>query len=272
MAKIYHYTSIKTLALILENKKIRFNRLDYVDDVEESCYSSGSFNTQLGHYVFVSCWTRNSEENLALWNMYTNYKGVRIGIDEDLFITTEQGLRKDFFTLPKDIKDCESIIGQNKIELYPIQYVKNPEDEIKSAISSININDNESGIHILLNKIGVFKRIHWSIQQESRFKIVVAPSTDEKIKIPLNQNLLYSLFETIITSQRKFLVDMLNNKPIKTTFIDIPFNAEKLNSLEIVIGPQSTEGEKLIVKKLLQDYPEATISSSIFSGKIRKKN
>ena len=94
----------------------------------------------------------------------------------------------------------------------------------------------------------------------------------KKIKIPLNQNLLYSLFETILTSQRKFLVDMLNNKPIKTTFIDIPFNAEKLNSLEIVIGPQATEGEKLIVKKLLQDYPEATISSSIFSGKIRKEN
>ena len=32
MAKIYHYTSIETLALILKYKTIRFNRLDQVDD------------------------------------------------------------------------------------------------------------------------------------------------------------------------------------------------------------------------------------------------
>ncbi len=34
--KVYHYTSIETLALILKNKSIRFNRLDCVDDLEES--------------------------------------------------------------------------------------------------------------------------------------------------------------------------------------------------------------------------------------------
>lgn len=34
--KIYHYTSIETLALIIKNKTIRFNRLDFVDDCEES--------------------------------------------------------------------------------------------------------------------------------------------------------------------------------------------------------------------------------------------
>lgn len=36
MAKIYHYTSIENLALILKNKSIRFNRLDHVDDKEEA--------------------------------------------------------------------------------------------------------------------------------------------------------------------------------------------------------------------------------------------
>ena len=34
--RIYHYTSIETLALILDSQKIRFNRLDRVDDLEES--------------------------------------------------------------------------------------------------------------------------------------------------------------------------------------------------------------------------------------------
>lgn len=79
--KIYHYTSIETLALILHSKKIRFNRLDRVDDVEESCYGSGPTNARLGMYSFVSCWTKDVMENLSLWKMYTGYKGVRIGID-----------------------------------------------------------------------------------------------------------------------------------------------------------------------------------------------
>ena len=39
--KLYHYTSLATLALILKNRTIMFNRLDRVDDVEE-----GTINTQ----------------------------------------------------------------------------------------------------------------------------------------------------------------------------------------------------------------------------------
>ena len=33
--RIYHYTNLESLALILKNKTIRFNRLDKVDDLEE---------------------------------------------------------------------------------------------------------------------------------------------------------------------------------------------------------------------------------------------
>lgn len=32
--KIYHYTNIEALALILKNQTIRFNRLDKVDDID----------------------------------------------------------------------------------------------------------------------------------------------------------------------------------------------------------------------------------------------
>ena len=38
--KLYHYTSIETLALILKNGTIKFNRLDTVDDLEEAGYTS----------------------------------------------------------------------------------------------------------------------------------------------------------------------------------------------------------------------------------------
>ena len=34
--KIYHYTTIETLALILESKSIKFSRLDMLDNKTES--------------------------------------------------------------------------------------------------------------------------------------------------------------------------------------------------------------------------------------------
>ena len=62
--KIYHYTSIETLALIVQNKTIRFNRLDFVDDCEESLYGSGPTNIKLGQYTFVSCWTKDCKHSI----------------------------------------------------------------------------------------------------------------------------------------------------------------------------------------------------------------
>ena len=49
---IHHYTNIEVLSLILKNRTLRFNRLDRVDDPEESNFISNGVN--LGPYTFVS--------------------------------------------------------------------------------------------------------------------------------------------------------------------------------------------------------------------------
>ena len=80
---LYHYTSIDTLGLILQHKKIRFNRLDKVDDLQES--ESADLG-RLGRLFFVSCWSDSSEENIPLWSMYTpNMSGVRIKLPAKMF-------------------------------------------------------------------------------------------------------------------------------------------------------------------------------------------
>ena len=83
--KLYHYTNLKTLALILKHRTLRFNRLDKVDDLEENVKSNG---LNLGQYIFVSCWTEDAEESIPLWRMYAGIEnGVRICLDEDMFQT-----------------------------------------------------------------------------------------------------------------------------------------------------------------------------------------
>ncbi|MFC2170833.1 hypothetical protein ACFLQJ_02525, partial [Calditrichota bacterium] len=81
---IYHYTSIETLALILESKKIRFNRLDIVMDPEEG---SNIEDIDISKNVMVSCWTAESNENIPMWVMYTGPKldGVRICAPSNVF-------------------------------------------------------------------------------------------------------------------------------------------------------------------------------------------
>ena len=81
--KIYHYTTIDSLAMIMSSRSIKFNRLDKVDDMEERTEPS---NIRLWQYIFVSCWTENAEESIPLWRMYSgNAHGVRIGMNVDMF-------------------------------------------------------------------------------------------------------------------------------------------------------------------------------------------
>ena len=84
IVRIYHYTSIDSLALILKNRTLRFSRLDRVDDLEEARVEQNQYD--LSKFLFVSCWTENGEESIPLWKMYSGGAGgVRIGVDKEMF-------------------------------------------------------------------------------------------------------------------------------------------------------------------------------------------
>ncbi len=265
--KIYHYTSIETLALILHSNKIRFNRLDRVDDVEESCYGSGPTNARLGMYSFVSCWTKDAMENLSLWKMYTGYKGVRIGIDEDMFITYRVNDQfRSFFPGVGDITREYIVLSyMNEARLYDVKYVPNPEEEIKNISEFKNYGRTYIKTHI--SRIGFYKRKEWEFQKESRFKVMLLPVYNENLKEQSSMNDFELFFNSIIDSVRATQV----NYPLKTEYIDMPLNPEKMKTMEIMLGPQTSEAEMLIVQSLLRDYPDVTIRRSYFYGKINKR-
>ena len=110
--KLYHYTSIETLALILKHKTIRFSRLDRVDDPDEYAFSGDGVTP--AHYCFVSCWTKNSRENLPQWYMYGNSThGVRIELDSDMFELQENRVCPNFLN--------KKYFEDNGIVVMPIQ-------------------------------------------------------------------------------------------------------------------------------------------------------
>ncbi len=253
---LFHYTSIESLALILKNRTIRFNRLDCVDDLEESMYGSGPNNIKLGQYQFVSCWTKDSEENLALWKMYTNNKGIRICLDSDMFITYPV-LNSNSMSYFKELiafgEDYMLTPIMNIAQLYDVQYVPDVKEIIKSLMD-------EKG-NIITKDVGLYKNRQWLFQKESRFKIVVSPINRSLCNCQEN---VYSLTSTVFPS-----IEI--GKPITRRYMDLPLKAGALDKIEVMMGPETNEADKYIVEKLIYEFKGATIKDSYFKGKIKSK-
>ena len=256
MAKIYHYTSIDTLALILLNKTIRFNRLDQVDDKEESEFGSGDSDVKIGKYIFVSCWTKDPEENQTLWKYIEEKAGkrnaVRIALDVDMFpaYPTFGGMYNSFFAheFEKD-GDCYFHKPANIIHLHDIQYVNDNKARIRELMK-----EGRDLVELKINELGIYKnREKWEKQKESRFRLVAFPTTEKFESTNLengenNVNFAINLMESIVPLLKK-------NIPISIPYKDIPIKDEVLNSIEVTMGPNTTDVDKAKVRRILYPYP-----------------
>jgi len=270
--KIYHYTSIDSLALILENRTIKFNRLDKVDDLEEGQVESNDI--MLGHYVFVSCWTENSEESIPLWKMYTdNGVGVRIGLENNMFkgynelgqvvegASISGGNNLAFPTnesiTPEYIILCPTSLSDTYF-YRKIIYVPDIYKETQSAIQE-RIEGGFLKTHIEFNKIGNYKNNRWKFQNESRFAIVILP----RIKgIRLNDSaFISSIYQPI-----------KNNQQLGFTSFFLKLKDEIFDSLEIVLSPAMMESKKIIINSLVKKYaPKATVRESLLNNSLKLK-
>jgi hypothetical protein len=220
---IFHYTSIETLALILESKKLRFTRLDRLDDLQEHSLYEG-FKIHLSH--FVSCWTENSNENVALWKMYSDMHGVRIGLDiADINLPrgdVPEILKYDgFFIIPGTIIPYfQKVSYLNDIDLR-----ETIRATVKKEGKTITIGNNGLAV-------GGFKSKYWEFQNESRFVLQIISlknGFDRGIKEMLNEDMQEEWF-------------------------DIPVFNTIIPTMEITLGPLCTPAEKLIVKALIKSY------------------
>ena len=272
--KIYHYTSIETLALILKSKSIRFNRLDNVDDLEESMYGSGPKNQNLSKYIFVSCWTKSEEENLALWKMYAGYNGIRIGLDENLFVSypntpfdTIESFYKDIFHFGPDYCAAQQ---NNLTKLEEVKYIDSPRFAVNDLVS---ISGNT--LSIKTSNWGLVKSKEWGIQQESRFRIQTLPLNYAYVK-SYSAEILNTMDRMVLT---KAIIEVIpaivrsieeDYKP-QTSELFMPIKDDALNNMEIMMGPQTSDAQRLIVEALVQDLSNITLTDSKFKGKVRGK-
>lgn len=279
---IHHYTNIDVLALILKNRTLRFNRLDQVDDPEESNFVSNGVN--IGPYAFVSCWTEDKEESIPMWKMYTREKwGVRLSLvkeglfrtytDHELFshnghvstnfgtpikflFPTEERWGQAKYTPPFLTEDYEKCHFYRKVE-----YVDDVTSYAYNSVQITGMSSNERKMMIRTDRVGSYKNKRWAFQEESRFVLFFLPGN------PI------SSFNTpdFIKEQARFMEDIKQNKGLGFSHYDMRLSDEAFEHLIITMSPLCEDSQLAIVEALRDKYaPDAEIKRSNLAGKIVK--
>ncbi|MEK3913019.1 DUF2971 domain-containing protein [Paenibacillus sp. FSL H7-0331] len=239
MERIFHYTTLEVLKLIISNKTIRFNSLSHMDDMMEGY--SVDFG-DLSKYYYVSSWSSNQEESIPLWYMYTNkMRGVRVEVDSH------------FLQMNKD-KQGNIISTNSNLVAYPIQYGNKDSllSPVKySAVWQSAINGPRGYFNDNFVDIGLVKPVAWEFQKEVRFRFY---GINKKYLI----NLGGSQFE-------RFANSMFNNQPNDIDFADIEFDIHNFSNANFVLGPASTNKDYETLIELIRQIPN-------FCGKIQKSS
>lgn len=245
---IYHYTTIKSLALILISQKIRFKRLDLLDDLKEI----DGLPDELKSLFYVSCWTEDNEENLSLWSLYTRVKGIRIEFPNH-FYQNNYIKRGDYGNWGYDIDIVSPLpIEKLRTDKYFIGnsfwlddgfYIKiEYSDKYTELKSQYIINDKEEIQVNNLSNLIRFKNSIWKFQNEYRFYLMAIPLP------PLEQ-----FNGDTIKQINNHRIGQLSNTH---DFIDVDIDAAVLNNIIVRLHPNCDYADKVIVESLLSKYTE----------------
>jgi len=258
---IYHYTNIHSLALILESRKIRFTRLDGVDDIREAQTVSG---IQFGKYFFVSCWTKSSREHIPLWNMYTpDMQGVRIGFPDMPFkmspLTAPQSwnfTQKGVIHSPLSFEEmfCEKycilpVFLTQKMFAGPVTYVPDMSVAYKENVKlSLGVDGNQNRLQIKdMPSLPRTKDDDWAFQKEYRFVLLITPS----IPVPSdgigNRNFTDNFIQHVFSC-------FLGGIDPGIKYYDLKLDEEAIKSIDVTLGPRAELSDQLLVEALLSKH------------------
>ena len=252
MQKIYHYTSFETFKKIIEFGTIRLNTLSNFDDAEEGILLD---TTSQAPYTFASCWTRNAEENVSLWEMYADFPfAVRIGVSTDIlvpkfynnyFISNQKNNDAYVFLIHRGNSRGMEFLSDIIYKDYPrLQMCKNLRGLFdESYISSY----------------GLTKSMFWNSQQETRFIVQAVPKSQVRKRCGAQ---LYTCCKEAID----------NNCSTDIEFIDMEYDFTKMVAAEIMLGPSTCEkNEKELEEFLGEKLPNFTGKVSRSKIFIRRK-
>ncbi len=271
---LYHYTNISSLALILKNKNLKLNPLTVLDDSEEANIKDEQ--KHIAKYCYVSSWTDNDKESIPMWNMYTKMEeGIRIKLPSYPFkeYSINESTYRNSVGDNYEVKgSLNCIVNSNKFFsseyfiltnvqqhiLHKVQYTD--ESELLNP-NVIDIDSKNNTTTFKMGDMGKYKNNYWAFQDEWRYILNIFPFGYKEMqectsKGNINE-LLKKLYKGYDLPFNFYLLDLAEDK-----FLD----------MEITLSPKISEGNRIIVKDLIEKYnPEAQLNESELFNKIRQK-
>lgn len=258
---LYHYTNVSVLALILKDKKIKFNPLPVLDDLQEQEIKD---EQAYGKYCFTSSWTESEIESIPMWNMYTKMdSGIRIKLPIYPFkeyIVNSSDIpnfnNKDFDKktdttqqlFDKDIYSKNGFFPVTLYQqgiLYEVKYTKNHE-KLKPQIKVV---EPEETI-LYFDSLGIYKSEHWHFQKEWRYNLYFLPCSYEEFISSMYKWRDYEDdfgFQNILEK-----IEKCQELPFACQYLELRDDA--LNQMEILLSPKISDGNKYIVDLLVKEH------------------
>lgn len=243
MTALHHYTSIASLACILDSKSLRFSRLDTFDDPNEARMIG---NKNVAKVNYATCWT-SGIESIPQWNLYGDRnRGVMITIEPEL-TNSEQPIYFEPFTLHNSSGDDFQFVlksfSDDHITPLKVDYLSH--DDFLSYPHPNNAHTKK-----------ILKLDCWKFQQETRFNITLTNNAD-KICAPddfsRNDHFLGYPF-----CERKYY--------------DHPLRNSVYNKIRVTTGPCCNDGDKILVQALMDKYLNGRkLQTSTLAGLVRLK-
>lgn len=237
--RIYHYTSIQTLALILKNKTLRLNCAKNVNDSDE-CITKDFGSLQ--KYCFVSCWTKNEDESIPFWKIYADGgRGVRLESDTDFIHFRGEKpngnpIRLIVDNVNKQKKDSWFInLCQNKTSMNHY-FVTKYSDEKRRFQIDCSTKTTQQWIYDIESAFNT-KKTCWSFEEEVRFILLGCRMENQKP---------YA-WETVFNG-------ITTGKHINDSWVDLILEQDFFDNLKITTGPLASEADKIIVKSLISYF------------------
>lgn len=268
--RLYHYTTVESLALILKNRTLRLNPLDKMDDLQEAQSLS---RQNYGQFVYVSSWTDMKEESIPMWKMYSSMtSGVRISLPpcpfqifdllQNCFRDPTLQERASMYTttalypvvniyddLQRNVSTATNI-GQ---QLHKVEYT----DDVEKLCPKLEKIDGDKA-YIALDMMGIYKSSIWSFQSEYRYLIRSIPCN------LLGGNAMQNW--SIVVNTMMQMGGVESNRQ----YIDLRLAGNMLDQMVITTSPAISPSNKIIVEALLSQFcPKARIESSALEGKVR---
>ncbi|MDE7438006.1 MAG: DUF2971 domain-containing protein [Muribaculaceae bacterium] len=304
--RIHHYTSIDTLKLILQNRTIRFNRSDQVDDPDEIELKINGI--AFAKYLLISCWTIDERESIPQWGLYSGKsKGVRITLESNhLFqnfinstrcYTHEQVIEKvwnkryiqsngiEIFAqgFPSTQKDCT----------YIPYYIRHGEynPRLRSGLAIMPPQPNDNFLTIVeyvdtLNNIyddQIKVKHNTDNTHNFRFNTHIGYKKKKDWSFQNEARFVLMLMHTLPQKWNGLIIDAPNYcfteyefPPIDSEgnelkYYDIEIDEDAFDYLEVIAGPETDDNDKRIIKDLLSKFaPNAQFRNSSLRTKFNK--